>query len=175
MRIAMPGHLRTNRSRTLPTKSPFICARVQDARFCHVSPEPIRGMQRCSAASMRAAAMEESGRGVIGARGCRLRGGIGDRPASYGALSRGRGAVGGGRVRPAGCRAALVRTVTARARIRTAALSARQTRGWCRYALRRSGAAHFGCAVRWNTEAVGRGHARSRGGAVGSGRHRLRG
>lgn len=38
-------------------------------------------MQRCPAAAMRAAAMEESGRGVIGARGCRLRDGIGDRPA----------------------------------------------------------------------------------------------
>ena len=43
--------------------------------FCHVSPEPIRGMRRCPAAAMRAAAMEESGRGVIGARGCRLRSG----------------------------------------------------------------------------------------------------
>ena len=42
--------------------------RVQDARFCHVSPEPIRGMRRCPAAAMRAAAMEESGRGGIGAR-----------------------------------------------------------------------------------------------------------
>ena len=50
--------------------------RVQDARFCHVSPEPIRGMRRCPAAAMRAAAMEESGRGVIGARGCRLRSGV---------------------------------------------------------------------------------------------------
>lgn len=38
-------------------------------------------MQRCPATAMRAAAMEESERGVIGARGCRLRDGIGDRPA----------------------------------------------------------------------------------------------
>lgn len=66
----------------------------------------------------------------------------------------------GGRAQPAGRGAALVRAATARAYIRTAALSARQTRGWCRYALRRSGAAHFGHAVRWSTEAVNGGHAR---------------
>ena len=87
----------------------------------------------------------------------------------------GRGTVDGGRVRPAGRRAALVRTATARVHIRTAALSARQTRGWCRYALRRSEAASFGRAVRWNTEAVGRGRARSRDEDVDGRRHRLRG
>ena len=53
--------------------------------FCHVSPEPIRGMRRCPAAAMRAAAMEESGRGVIGARGCRLRSGALVRAARRGA------------------------------------------------------------------------------------------
>ena len=55
--------LRTNRACISPAKPPFSCARVQDARFCHVSPELIRGMRRCPAAAMRAAAMGESGRG----------------------------------------------------------------------------------------------------------------
>ena len=70
------------------------------------------------------------------------------------------------------------RSGAARASTRTAAPYACQTRGWCRYALRRSGAAGFGRAVRWNTEAVGRGRARPAGrGAVsaiglpGAGRH----
>ena len=35
IRTAMPGCLRTNRSRILPTKPPFSCARAQNARSRH--------------------------------------------------------------------------------------------------------------------------------------------
>ncbi len=67
----MPGRLRTNRSRILPTKPLFSCARVQDARSRHGASQT-RGLRRARAAR-------------------RAQGGIGDRPASCGALSRGAG------------------------------------------------------------------------------------
>ena len=94
IRIAMPGRLRTNRSRILPTKPLFSCARVQDARSRHGASQT-RGLRRACAA-------------------CRAQGGIGVRGLSGRSSVTGHGT-------------------------------------------------------------VGRGHARSRGGAVGSGRHRLRG
>ena len=67
----MPGRLRTNRSRILPTKPLFSCARVQDARSRHGASQT-RGLRRARTAR-------------------RARGGIGDRSASCGALSRGAG------------------------------------------------------------------------------------
>lgn len=45
----MPGCLRTNRSRILPTKPPFSCARVQDARSRHGASQT-RGLRRACAA-----------------------------------------------------------------------------------------------------------------------------
>lgn len=67
------------------------------------------------------------------------------------------------------------RAAATRTRIRTAALSAHQTRrSCCRYALRRDGAANFARRP-LSAEAFGHGPSRARGNAVGCRQHRLRG
>ena len=68
IRTAMPGCLRTNRSRILPTKPPFSCAKVQDARSRHGASQT-----RGAAAGVRSPP--------------RARDDIGDRPAGRRAVS----------------------------------------------------------------------------------------
>lgn len=131
----------------------------QHARSHRTPPEPIREMRRCPAAAVGTAAMKE----------------LGHRRAAYLEHRRGIGArhpLGARRIdaRPTwsagviGCWFATHRSVitarardllgrgraaATRARIRTAALSAHQTRrSCCRYALRRDGAVSFARAVR---------------------------
>lgn len=152
----------------IASKATLRLRKGQHARSHRTSPEPIRGMRRCPAAAVGAAAMKEPGhwraRPTGGAReGHRCA------PPTWstgGALARAvrwvrrridvRPTWGAGAI---GCWLATRRSVvTARARdllgreraaatrtrIRTAALSARQThRGCCRYALRRDGAVSF--------------------------------
>lgn len=157
----------------IASKATLRLRKGQYARSRHTPPEPTRGMRRCPAAAVGAAAMKEPGhwraqptgggaggvlmraaylgrRRSIGARhplGARC---IDARPTwSAGAIgcwlatrrsvvtARARGPLGRGR-------AAATRT-----RIRTAALSAHQTRrSCCKHALRRDGAASFARAVR---------------------------
>ena len=125
----------------IASKATLRLRKGQHARSHRTPPEPIRGMRRCPAAAVGAAAMKEPGhrrapfagcgdaltRSLLGARGPSA---AGSQPAeAWSRLGRGRAAA-------------------TRTRIRTAAPSAHQTRrSCCRYA-RRDGAVSFARTVR---------------------------
>ena len=157
----------------IASKATLRLRKGQHARSHRTPPEPIRGMRRCPAAAVGAAAMKEPGHWRARPTG----GGAGGTLMRAAYLEHGRG-IGarhplGARCIDAqptwsagaiGCWLATRRSVVTarardllgrgraaatRARIRTAALSAHQTRrSCCRYALRRDGAVSFARAVR---------------------------
>lgn len=157
----------------IASKATLRLRKGQHARSRRTPPEPIRGMQRCPAAAVGAAAMKEPA-GALARTACWRRGrGIDARglPGAKEGHRRAPSAGCGGSLthgplgaRAIGCWLATRRSVVTawardllgrgraaatRACIRTAALSAHQThRGCCKHALRRGGAASFARAVR---------------------------